>query len=139
VKRHLVLLLIAGAVLSMPQPLAAASRAPTIALSIIHVVRGCHVWARPSGAIGSDSTISVKPGTRVKIRLVCPMDFDVSQTRGPKLAIGGRRFYTGSTRVLVFRKAGVYRLRAKNVQTSEEVGLQTLGEDNVLRLTVRVK
>ena len=29
-------------------------------------------------------------------------------------------------------------LRAVNLQTSEEQGLQTLGTDNVLRLTVKV-
>ena len=39
----------------------------------------------------------------------------------------------------MFRKAGVYRLTAKNVQSSAEVGLQTLGPDNTLTLTVVVR
>jgi hypothetical protein len=39
----------------------------------------------------------------------------------------------------VFRKAGLYKLVAKNVQTSDEIGLETLGEDNFLRLIVRVR
>jgi len=67
------------------------------------------------------------------------MDFDLTQTAGPKLALGGSRLYTGTTRTLVFRKAGLYKLVAKNVQTSDEIGLETLGEDNFLRLIVRVR
>ncbi|MBM2822391.1 MAG: hypothetical protein HW413_1137 [Thermoleophilia bacterium] len=67
------------------------------------------------------------------------MDFELRQTAGPKLALGGSRLYTGTTRTLVFRKAGLYKLVAKNVQTSDEIGLETLGEDNFLRLTVRVR
>ena len=66
------------------------------------------------------------------------MDFDVTQTAGPRIALGGSRLYAGSSRVLVFRKAGTYKLVARSVQTSEQMGLQTLGPDNVLRLTVRV-
>lgn len=67
------------------------------------------------------------------------MDFELRQTAGPKLALGGSRLYTGTTRTLVFRKAGLYKLVAKNVQTSDEIGLQTLGEDNFLKLKVRVR
>jgi hypothetical protein len=67
------------------------------------------------------------------------MDFELRQTAGPKLALGGSRLYTGTTRTLVFRKAGLYKLVAKNVQTSDEIGLETLGEDNFLKLTVRVR
>jgi hypothetical protein len=41
--------------------------------------------------------------------------------------------------VIAFPRSGVYRLTAKNVQTPSEVGLQTLGSDNVLTLTVVVR
>jgi hypothetical protein len=41
--------------------------------------------------------------------------------------------------VIVFRKPGVYRLTARNVQTPEERNLITLGETNTLTLTVVVK
>lgn len=59
--------------------------------------------------------------------------------RVPRLALGSARVSSGTTRTVVFRKAGVYRLVARNVQSSEEVGLQELGDDNTLRLTVRVR
>lgn len=67
------------------------------------------------------------------------MDFELRQTAGPKLALGGSRLYTGTTRTIVFRKAGLYRLVAKNVQTSDEIGLETLGEDNLLKLKLVVR
>jgi hypothetical protein len=47
--------------------------------------------------------------------------------------------YTGASKTLVFRKRGTYRLTAKNVQTPEERGLQTLGPPNTLVLTVVVR
>jgi len=67
------------------------------------------------------------------------MDFDVAQVAGPRLGLGPPRLYAGTTRAIVFRKAGVYRLTAKNVQSSEQQGLQTLGPDNGLTLTVIVR
>ena len=46
---------------------------------------------------------------------------------------------SGSTRAIVFTRKGVYRLTARNVQSPADVGLQTLGPDNVLTLTVIVR
>ena len=40
--------------------------------------------------------------------------------------------------VLVFKTRGVYRFTATNLQSSADAGLQTLGDDNVPTLTVRV-
>jgi hypothetical protein len=118
---------------------AMSTRVSTVSVSIVHVVRGCHVWALASRQLGPTARIDVKTGTRLKLRIDCPMDFDLMQVAGPRLALGSPRFYTGSTRVIVFRKPGVYKLVARSVQTSDEVGLETLGEDNVPRLTIRVR
>ena len=115
-----------------------AAKAPTLALSIIHVFRGCHVWTLGSKNVGPTPVLRTKPGARMTLRISCPMSFDLMQTSGPKLALGSPRLAPGTTRTIVFRKAGKYRLLARNVETSEEMGLQTLGPDNVLRLTVRV-
>ena len=131
-------LLLAALALLVVAPSAGATRGPTIALSIIHVVRGCHVWTLGSKDVGAAPVIRTRPGARIKLRVSCPMSFDLKQTAGPKLVLGSPRFAAGSTRTIVFAKAGVYKLVAKNVETSEEMGLQTLGADNVLRLTVRV-
>jgi hypothetical protein len=116
----------------------AAAASPAFRLSIMHTVRGCHVWTTTK-VLGPSTTIAVKRGTRLEIRPLCPMDFDFAQTAGPKLALGNPRTLRGTTRVIVFSRKGVYRLTAKNVQSPADVGLQTLGSDNVLTLTVVVR
>jgi hypothetical protein len=133
VKRFLVCLALA-AVFAPP-----ALASSTVRLTIIHVMQGCHVWGTGDGsALGAAKTLKVKPGTRLSVRISCPMDFDVVQTAGPKLALGDPRWHTGTAHVLVFKQKGVYKLQATNVQSPEEVGLQTMGPVNVLRLVVRV-
>jgi len=119
-------------------PTAAAS--PTVRLTLIHVMRGCHVWGTAdSRPLGATRTIELKRGGRIAIRVSCPMAFDVTQLAGPKLAGGLGRWESGTAHTLVFVKRGLYRLKAVNVQTSEEMGLQTLGPDATPLLTVRVR
>ena len=132
-------LVVLAAALWVPTPAGAAAVSPTIRLTIAHVARHCHVWRTSTRTIGASAKIMVVRGTRLVIRSDCPMDFDYAQTRGPKLALGNPRTFTGTSRVIVFRKAGIYRLTATNVQTPEERGLVTLGEANTLTLTVVVK
>ena len=118
----------------------AAAASPTVRLAIIHAVQGCHVWGTTDAQpLGPTRTLVLKPGTRVSIRVSCPMAFDVVQLAGPKLALGNPRWQTGTAHTLAFPKKGLYRLKATNVQTSVEQGLETLGPDNTLLLTVRVR
>jgi hypothetical protein len=127
------------AALSVAAPAGAAAVSPTVRLAIAHVVRHCHVWRTSTKTLAASTKIIVKRGTRVVIRSDCPMDFDYAQTKGPKLALGNPRTFAGSSRIIVFRKTGVYRLTATNVQTPEERGLVTLGDANSLTLTVVVR
>jgi len=108
-------------------------------MAIVHTVSGCHVWQTGPTARGPAGKVTLKRGTRLELRATCPMDFDLAQVAGPRLALGEPRMYAGTTRTLVFRKPGVYRLTAKNIQSSEQQGLQTLGPDNGLTLTVVVR
>ena len=135
--RKLLLCVVLGAVFG-GLPVAAAS--PTVRLTIIHVFRGCHVWGTADGRpLGASYTITVMRGTRLVIRDNCPMAFDVVQIAGPRLALGPSRWQPGTTHTLVFLVPGVFKLRATNVQTSEEMGLATLGPDNTPVLTIRVR
>lgn len=138
-RRPLFPVLFAGVALAGASLGGAAAASPTVRIGIVHVVSGCHAWAVGTKIVGPAEKLTVKRGTRLVIRVSCPMDFDFVQTRGPKLALGPSRFYTGTTRTIVFRKAGLYKLKGTNVQSSDERGLDTLGPDNVLTLTVRVK
>lgn len=134
--RHL-LLPFAVAVCGVATPIAAAS--PELRLTIVHVMQGCHLWGDGDGRpLGAVRTIKVRAGTRVSFRISCPMDFDVRQTAGPPLSLGDPRWRTGTSHTLVFPKRGVYRIQATNVQSPEQVGLETLGPVNVLHLVVRV-
>ncbi len=115
-----------------------AAPSKTVRLEIVHTVQGCHVWASVR-QLGAATRLRVSPGTRLVVRVSCPMDFTVTQTRGPKLALGDPTFHTGTQRTIVFAKRGVYVLSAVNIQSAEQMGMQTLGPDNHLTLTVVVK
>ena len=118
----------------------AAATSPTVRLAIIHVMRGCHAWGTETAqSLGPTRAISVHRGTKLQIRVSCPMSFELAQVAGPKLQLGDTRMYSGTTRTIVFAKPGVYKFTATNVETSEQLGLETMGPDNVLRLTVTVK
>jgi hypothetical protein len=137
-KRLLLGLVLAVAVIGVPTG-AAAAVSPTVRMTIVHVVQGCHSWADVSGnATGPTRTITVKRGTHLQLRVNCPMSFDFVQLSGPALALGATRSYPGTVRTLVFAKKGVYRIQATNVESSEQMGMTTIGADNVLVLTVRV-
>jgi hypothetical protein len=116
----------------------AAAASPVVRLSIVHTLHGCHVWVS-NKVLGPSATITVRRGTRLVIRPTCPMDFDLVQVRGPRLGLGNPRIVRGSSRVITFPRSGVYRLTVKNVQASTDVGLQTLGPDNALVLTIVVR
>jgi len=135
--RRLVVCLAFGIVLVTVPTAVAAS--PTVRLTLIHALRGCHVWATSdSRPFGPAHTVVLKPGGKIEIRINCPMAFNVTQLAGPKLVLGATPWQSGTAHTLVFAKRGVYRLMAMNVQTSEELNLQTLGPDNMPVLTVRV-
>ena len=134
------LAVVAVAAVSVALPVGgAAAVSPTFRMTIIHTVGGCHIWQVGSKSLSASTRITIKRGTRLQIRPNCPMDFDFRQVAGPSLALGARRTYAGTTRTIVFRRAGVYRLAVTNVQSSAERGLETLGPDNTLTLTVVVR
>ena len=113
----------------------AGTAAQTMRLTIAHVVQNCHVWV----GRGPSTTVKLARGARIVIRSDCPMDFDFAQRKGPKVALGDPRLYTGQSKTIVFRKAGTYRFVVTNVQTPEERGLVVLGQANTLSLTVVVR
>jgi hypothetical protein len=135
-KRLALLLSLAAAGVLAP----AAAASPTVRLAIVHVVQGCHVWGTAdSEPLGATRTVMLKRGQRLQIRINCPMSFDFTQVAGPKLELGNQRTYPGTVRTIVFTKAGVYKLKAVNVESSGQMGMATLGPDNTLLLTVRVR
>lgn len=113
---------------------AGAARPPTV-FEIKHFFRGCHVFTKTETPT---LNLKLRRGDRIKLLDHDPMDFDLTQTTGPRVPLADPRLRRSETRLLVFRKPGLYRFVGRNVQTSEELGLETLGPDNTLRITVRV-
>jgi hypothetical protein len=138
VRKLLVAVALAVALVAFSSTLATAA-SPTFRLTILHYVSGCHVWQIGTKTVGPAAKIALRRGTKLEIRPNCPMDFEFRQVAGPKLALGASRTYAGTVRTIAFPKTGVYRLAVANVQSSEQQGLQTLGPDNALTLTVVVK
>jgi hypothetical protein len=116
---------------------AVAAPSRTVQLAIVHTVSGCHVW-QTAHAHGPTTALKLKKGDRITLHVTCPMDFQLVQVSGPRLSLGDPTLHTGTQRTIVFAKRGVYVLRATNLESSAEMGLQTLGADNSLRLTVTV-
>ena len=109
---------------------------PATVLEIKHYVRGCHIFASNDKPTVS---LRLRKGDRVRLIDHDVMDFDFAQTAGPAVKLGDPRLRRSETRLLLFRKSGVYRFEGMNVESSEEMGVQTLGPDNVLRVTIRVR
>ncbi len=116
---------------------AVAAPSKTVQLAIVHTVSGCHIW-QGTHAHGAATVLKLKQGDKVTVHVTCPMDFTLVQLKGPRLVLGDPTLHTGTQRTIRFAKRGVYVLQATNIQSSTEMGMQTLGPDNVLKLTVTV-
>ena len=113
---------------------AGAARPPTV-LEIKHYFRGCHVFAK-----NEKPTINVRlrKGDRIRILDHDVMDFDLIQTTGPRVSLGDPRLRRSETRLLVFRKPGLYRFEARTPRPPRSSGCRRSGPDNTLRITVRI-
>ena len=86
-------------------------------LEIKHYFRGCHVFSKNEQPVVN---VRLRKGDRIQLVDHDPMDFDVTQTAGRRVGLADPRLRRSEVRLLVFRKAGLYRFELKNVQTSEE-------------------
>lgn len=83
--------------------------------------------------------LRLAPGTRLVIVNHDPMDFELAQTAGPAIGLGGATLRSNTVSTFVFRQRGFYVFSGRNKQTSEELQLGTVTPDNVLVLKVRVQ
>ena len=116
---------------------AVAAPSKTVQLAIVHTVSGCHIW-QGTHSHGPATVLKLKQGDKITVHVTCPMDFTLVQLKGPRLVLGDPTLHTGTQRTIRFAKRGVYILQATNIQSSADMGLQTLGPDSSLRLTVTV-
>lgn len=124
--------------------LAVTSAAPaggTGTIAIKHQMRGCHSWSFNSGPFKPSLSVTVKAGTLLRFRNNDVMPHKLIQAAGPKmLLLHPKMNKMASSATVKLTQKGLYRFTTKPGEDYSWAGsMKTSGEDNVLRLTVRVK
>ena len=118
-----------------------ASKAPSHStITIRHQMQGCHAWAVNGGAYRASQRTTLARGGTITFLDNDVMPHKLVLTSGPAARYSGSpamRRMSASVRV-TFRKAGVYKFTTKAGEDYPGMAMKTIGEDNILRLTVRV-
>ncbi|MDX6487282.1 MAG: hypothetical protein QOF43_2435 [Gaiellaceae bacterium] len=120
---------------------ASATTAPGHAtLQIRHQTHGCHAWSVNGGAFKAAQRITLKHGGSLAVKNDDIMPHTLVLTSGPTLRIGHAKLeHVGESLRLVLNKPGVYHFTTKAGEDYASMhGMKTIGEDNILRLTVVV-
>jgi plastocyanin len=133
-------LVLAGAVAALAVPAASAGNVATITIS--HQTKGCHLWQLNNGNPKVNLSVAVKTGTTLRFVNDDIMPHRLIQRAGPKLALKRANMNRMSASMsLKFAHAGTYRFMTKAGEDYPWMKsmAKTIGEDNVLHLTVHVK
>lgn len=131
-----------------------ASARPSVDLTIRHQVRGCHAWAVGTGPYKAAQSLHVAAGTALVVRNDDVMPHQLLEVSGPAVSLhnvastmnmmglkgsfgAGMMAQMGAGAELVLAKPGTYRFTTKPGEDYMQ-GVKTVGEDNVLTLTVVV-
>ncbi len=133
---------------------ASPSAASQASLVIRHQLHGCHAWSLNGGAYSARHAVALRHGGAITIRNNDVMPHKLIETSGPKVAItrvasqmgmGLKGTFPpsmmarmGSVAKVTFTKPGVYTFITKAGEDYMS-GVKTVGEDNVLKLTVTVR
>jgi hypothetical protein len=143
------------AVAAVAAAAAPASVSGHASLVIRHQVRGCHAWSVDGGAFGATQSVTIRRGGWITVTNNDVMPHALIKTHGPAVHMSnlstsmgmmghhgstapGVMARMGATTKVVFSTAGVYRFTTKAGEDYMS-GMKTIGEDNVLRLTVTVR
>jgi plastocyanin len=132
---------LALAVLAALMVAAAAPAGGGATITIRHQMRGCHSWSFNSGPFKASQSVSVKAGTVLRFTNNDVMPHKLVQAAGPKVRLAHPNMIKmASSSTVKLTQKGVYRFTTKAGDDYAWAGsMKTVGEDNVLRLTVRVK
>jgi plastocyanin len=116
-----------------------AATAKKASIVIRHQVRGCHSWAVNGGAYRANLKLTLRVGGTMTVTNNDVMPHKLVRLSGPSLRFSGAKMnHMSSTAKVVFRHAGTYRLGTKAGDDYPGMDMKTVGEDNVLRMTVKV-
>jgi len=135
--RTLTVLAVAGASLLLAAP---ASPQTGTTLTIRHQLRGCHSWSVNGRAYKPSQSITLTKGATLTIVNNDVMPHKLFKLSGPALTLPATSNlnHPGATTKVKFAKAGVYTFKTRAGEDYMK-GIKTIGEDNVLRLTVTVR
>ena len=137
---------IRGAALALAalSALVVTSAAPAVGtgtITIRHQARGCHSWSFNSGPFKATQSVTVKAGTLLRFTNNDVMPHKLVQAAGPKMRlVHPNMIKMASSATVKLTQKGVYRFTTKPGEDYAWAGtMKTVGDDSVLRLTVRVK
>jgi plastocyanin len=126
-------------------------------LVIRHQLHGCHAWSLNGSAYKASQAVTLSRGGSISITNNDVMPHKLVVTSGPAVTItrlnagmagtgmGAKGPFApamlarmGSSSKVTFTKAGVYKLTTKPGEDYMS-GVKTIGDDNVLKLTVTVR
>ena len=118
---------------------AASSAAPgSASLVIRHQTHGCHSWSVNGGAFKASQSLALRRGGTLTVTDNDVMSHTLVLTSGPSLRIAHPKLgHPGASLKITFTKPGVYHFTTKAGE-DYMAGIKTIGEDNVLKLTVHV-
>jgi hypothetical protein len=110
----------------------------TASLVIRHQTHGCHSWSLNGGPFKVKQSIALRHGGTLTVTDDDVMSHTLFLTSGPSLRIAHPKLARpGALLEITFTKPGIYRFATKAGE-DYMAGVKTIGEDNVLRLTVVV-
>jgi plastocyanin len=119
---------------------AGTAKSPSSAKIVIrHQTRGCHAWSLNNGAYRAVLSVTLARGGTITFVDNDVMFHKLIKTSGPAVKFIGnpKMSKIGASMKAVFTKAGTYRFTTKAGEDYMK-GVKTVGEDNVLKLTVKV-
>ena len=105
---------------------------------IRHQMRGCHAWSFAGAAYKASLKVKLDRDTALVFVDNDVMPHKLIQLSGPKARLTTPNMnHMGAKATALFPKAGVYKFTTKAGEDYMQ-GMKTIGEDNVLRLSVTV-
>ena len=110
-------------------------------LTIRHQVHGCHSWSFDGGAYKASQVVRLSRGATLTVRNNDVMPHKLVQAAGPKMRlVHPNMLKMASSATVKLTQKGLYRFTTRAGEDYAWAGsMKTVGEDNVLHLTVRVK
>jgi plastocyanin len=110
-------------------------------VTIRHQMRGCHSWSFNSGPFKASQSVTVKAGMVLRFTNNDVMPQKLVQAAGPKMRmVHPNMLKMASSATVKLTQRGLYRFTTRAGEDYAWAGsMKTVGEDNVLHLTVRVK